>query len=384
MPKVDSAEQTITRAEPGRRGRQVPACGSAPTTSWRSCPGYDIVVDGLDNFPTRYLLNDASVRLQIPVVSAAILGFEGQLSVFKPYDGPVLPLPVPGAAAGRAGAVVRRQRRARRAAGDDGPAAGDRGHQADPRRGRPADRPAADVRRARRDASPRSRSAATPSARSARASPTRSPTRRWACSPTTRRSAPARRLGFAQHGHDQDSHRCCAPSVGGEKEVERRRRDRRRDPARGRRGAPGDRSRSCSPPTASSTATSTSTSTTRTCACSTGSRPRSATSDTLVILPAMAGGALAHTRLVSRPAVADASLSLREAMAAESLAEQALRGTLRRHRPGDRPHAAGRAQAPQPQAGRAHLGQARVAQPDRLGQGPRRARADRGRRGARG
>jgi molybdopterin/thiamine biosynthesis adenylyltransferase len=50
--------------------------------------GYDIVVDGVDNFPTRYLLNDASVRLRIPVVSAAILGFEGQLSVFAPYEGP--------------------------------------------------------------------------------------------------------------------------------------------------------------------------------------------------------------------------------------------------------------------------------------------------------
>jgi sulfur-carrier protein adenylyltransferase/sulfurtransferase len=45
-------------------------------------------VDGVDNFPTRYLLNDASVRLRIPVVSAAILGFEGQLSVFAPYEGP--------------------------------------------------------------------------------------------------------------------------------------------------------------------------------------------------------------------------------------------------------------------------------------------------------
>src|SRR5919198_810903 len=47
-----------------------------------------IVDDGVDNFPTRYLLNDASVRLKIPVVSAAILGFEGQLSVFAPYEGP--------------------------------------------------------------------------------------------------------------------------------------------------------------------------------------------------------------------------------------------------------------------------------------------------------
>ena len=71
-------------------------------------PGYDIVVDGLDNFPTRYLLNDASVRLQIPVVSAAILGFEGQLSVFKPYDGPcyrcLFPVPPPAELAPSCGA----------------------------------------------------------------------------------------------------------------------------------------------------------------------------------------------------------------------------------------------------------------------------------------
>ena len=44
--------------------------------------GYDVIVDGTDNFPTRYLINDAAVRLDKPVVSAAILGFEAQLSVF--------------------------------------------------------------------------------------------------------------------------------------------------------------------------------------------------------------------------------------------------------------------------------------------------------------
>ncbi len=49
---------------------------------------YDIVVDGADNFPTRYLLNDASVRLRKPVVSASILGFDGQISTFIPYEGP--------------------------------------------------------------------------------------------------------------------------------------------------------------------------------------------------------------------------------------------------------------------------------------------------------
>src|ERR1700742_4962367 len=49
---------------------------------------YDIVVDGADNFPTRYLLNDASVRLRKPVVSASILGFDGQISTFAPFEGP--------------------------------------------------------------------------------------------------------------------------------------------------------------------------------------------------------------------------------------------------------------------------------------------------------
>lgn len=49
---------------------------------------YDIIVDGADNFPTRYLLNDASVRLKKPVVSASILSFDGQISTFMPYEGP--------------------------------------------------------------------------------------------------------------------------------------------------------------------------------------------------------------------------------------------------------------------------------------------------------
>ena len=49
---------------------------------------YDVLVDGADNFPTRYLLNDASVRLRKPVVSASILAFDGQISTFVPFDGP--------------------------------------------------------------------------------------------------------------------------------------------------------------------------------------------------------------------------------------------------------------------------------------------------------
>src|SRR5947199_9626249 len=96
--KVDSAEQTITALNPDVNVQKY-NLRLGPENIMEILPGYDVVVDGLDNFPTRYLLNDASVRLGIPVVSAAILGFEGQLSVFKPYDGPcyrcLFPVPPP-------------------------------------------------------------------------------------------------------------------------------------------------------------------------------------------------------------------------------------------------------------------------------------------------
>jgi len=49
---------------------------------------FDVVVDGSDNFPTRYLINDSCVILKKPFVSGAIQGFEGQLSVFNHQDGP--------------------------------------------------------------------------------------------------------------------------------------------------------------------------------------------------------------------------------------------------------------------------------------------------------
>ncbi len=61
--------------------------------------GYDVIVDGADNFPTRYLLNDAAVRLGKPVISASILGFDGQISTFVPHEGPcyrcLYPVPPP-------------------------------------------------------------------------------------------------------------------------------------------------------------------------------------------------------------------------------------------------------------------------------------------------
>src|SRR5712672_3700882 len=87
VPKVDSAEESIRALNPDvdvvKYQTRIDASNIVEIIE-----GYDVIVDGVDNFPTRYLLNDASVRLKIPVVSASILGFDGQLSVFKPYEGP--------------------------------------------------------------------------------------------------------------------------------------------------------------------------------------------------------------------------------------------------------------------------------------------------------
>src|SRR5436305_3213870 len=85
-PKVDSAEQSIRALNPDVTVVKYPVRIDASNIV-EIISGYDVIVDGVDNFPTRYLLNDASVRLKIPVVSASILGFDGQLSVFKPYEG---------------------------------------------------------------------------------------------------------------------------------------------------------------------------------------------------------------------------------------------------------------------------------------------------------
>jgi sulfur-carrier protein adenylyltransferase/sulfurtransferase len=86
-PKVDSAERAVKALNPDVNVVKYQTRLDA-SNIMEIIDGYDVIVDGVDNFPTRYLLNDASVRLKIPVVSAAILGFEGQLSVFAPYEGP--------------------------------------------------------------------------------------------------------------------------------------------------------------------------------------------------------------------------------------------------------------------------------------------------------
>jgi molybdopterin/thiamine biosynthesis adenylyltransferase/rhodanese-related sulfurtransferase len=107
VPKVDSAEESIRALNPDVQVIKYPVRLDA-SNIMEIIEGFDVIVDGVDNFPTRYLLNDASVRSRIPVVSAAILGFEGQLSVFQPYEGPcyrcVFPEPPPAELAPSCGA----------------------------------------------------------------------------------------------------------------------------------------------------------------------------------------------------------------------------------------------------------------------------------------
>jgi molybdopterin/thiamine biosynthesis adenylyltransferase/rhodanese-related sulfurtransferase len=106
-PKVDSAEEAIRAINPGVNVVKYKTRLDA-SNIMEIIEGYDVIVDGVDNFPTRYLLNDATVRLDIPVVSASILGFDGQLSVFKPHDGPcyrcLYPVPPPAELAPSCGA----------------------------------------------------------------------------------------------------------------------------------------------------------------------------------------------------------------------------------------------------------------------------------------
>jgi sulfur-carrier protein adenylyltransferase/sulfurtransferase len=105
--KVDSAEEAIKGINPDVNVVKYKTRLDA-SNIMEIIEGYDVIVDGADNFPTRYLLNDASVRLGIPVVSASILGFDGQLSVFQPHEGPcyrcLYPVPPPAELAPSCGA----------------------------------------------------------------------------------------------------------------------------------------------------------------------------------------------------------------------------------------------------------------------------------------
>ena len=85
--KVESARQTIAKLNPDVKVNTYDVRLTAENII-EIMTGYDVVVDGADNFPSRYLLNDASVKLGIPVVHGRIFRFEGMVSVFHPLRGP--------------------------------------------------------------------------------------------------------------------------------------------------------------------------------------------------------------------------------------------------------------------------------------------------------
>ncbi len=97
--KVDSAKQTLTLLNPETNVVTFDTRLGADNILDILGQGWDVIIDGADNFPSRYILNDASVKLGIPVVHGSIFRFEGQVTVFDPLDGPtyrdMLPEPPP-------------------------------------------------------------------------------------------------------------------------------------------------------------------------------------------------------------------------------------------------------------------------------------------------
>jgi len=89
-PKVESASAALAALDPEIRVELHNERLSGENVD-RLVEAYDLVADGSDNFTTRYLVNDACVRAKKPFVSGALLRFEGQLSTFKPHEGPAHP-----------------------------------------------------------------------------------------------------------------------------------------------------------------------------------------------------------------------------------------------------------------------------------------------------
>ena len=96
--KVDSAKKTLSALNPDVAVETFDVRLGADNVL-DVFDGYDLIVDGTDNFPTRYLVNDASLLKRIPVVHGSIFRFEGQVTVFDPYHGPcyrcLIPEPPP-------------------------------------------------------------------------------------------------------------------------------------------------------------------------------------------------------------------------------------------------------------------------------------------------
>ena len=87
MPKVDSAEIAINELNPDVKVVKYQERVNSENVD-RIFKGWDVVIDGCDNFPTRYLVNDASLFNKVPVVHGSIFRFDGQVTTFMPFEGP--------------------------------------------------------------------------------------------------------------------------------------------------------------------------------------------------------------------------------------------------------------------------------------------------------
>jgi sulfur-carrier protein adenylyltransferase/sulfurtransferase len=98
-PKVGSAKRAIEALNPDVQVVAYQERLTSENIERILADGWDLIVDGADNFPTRYLVNDASVWHDLPVVHGSIYRFEGQVTVFKPREGPcyrcLFPTPPP-------------------------------------------------------------------------------------------------------------------------------------------------------------------------------------------------------------------------------------------------------------------------------------------------
>jgi molybdopterin/thiamine biosynthesis adenylyltransferase/rhodanese-related sulfurtransferase len=98
-PKVESAKRAVEALNPDVEVVAYKERLTSENIERILADGWDVIVDGADNFPTRYLVNDASIWHKIPVVHGSIYRFEGQVTVFKPYEGPcyrcLFPTPPP-------------------------------------------------------------------------------------------------------------------------------------------------------------------------------------------------------------------------------------------------------------------------------------------------
>jgi molybdopterin/thiamine biosynthesis adenylyltransferase/rhodanese-related sulfurtransferase len=86
--KVDSAETTIKNLNPDVKVVKFKERLDSSNIDRILDQGWDVIVDGVDNFPTRYLLNDATVWKKIPVVHGSIFRFDGQVTTFDAEKGP--------------------------------------------------------------------------------------------------------------------------------------------------------------------------------------------------------------------------------------------------------------------------------------------------------